>query len=671
MRVRVRFRFREDTGEVEVFEVDDLHDGPPLTDHDARHDRVAADVARIVEANALIEEVPSGAETRAVTEPAPVAPEQGRPRPCRGNGTPVADGQLYERAAACYYQAEQVSEAVRCYRLAGAHRRAADLNVSLGEYREAAADFERSGLPELAAWYLVHHAADHQAARKVLDASAVSAAPLRRSLVLARCAIAEGESPVQVLPVLEEVCARLADPALAFDRFTEEWAVAVAWHVQRFDQVALIFAASVRGRRAGAAERWAEWAGQALAVELTLPGVPELAETDVRSMPPRWPWNRPQPRPADAPPPSQRSAGGLRPAARPRPPAGTVEPIEPRHRRRPRRRVPRRGRLLLRQFLRLLLPPVPSPSPPVVPVPEPAVMSPRPRDPDVTVLRAYVRFATAWEALVFAGQLPDGKPIRALDCLRGGPGDGWWVSAELTLATAREMAAVTSGAVYLPRGAGGGGQAVTAGTDLVRDREWGETDPAQTVPGGALRGMSVLDLVRAAGLRQCPPRQLAEAVLLLPGYLVSGVVQRALDLRLTVSYRPVEVSPLFDPDRPAQVGYQLYLRTEGEAPLPAYFIAALDRDPFIMVCRRAGETALIRHQLTAALPDRTLASLTDGETWVFANTGHGCARLRPTGKAQDGNLLVRRGADHALVTSVLTRVGPSPARWPPRRPDRK
>jgi len=71
MRVRVRFRFREDTGEVEVFEVDDLHDGPPLTDHDARHDRAAADVARIVEANALIEEIPSGSQTHAVTEPAP------------------------------------------------------------------------------------------------------------------------------------------------------------------------------------------------------------------------------------------------------------------------------------------------------------------------------------------------------------------------------------------------------------------------------------------------------------------------------------------------------------------------------------------------------------------------------------------------------------------------
>jgi hypothetical protein len=61
MRVKVRFRFNAATGEVEAFEVDDMRDGPRLADHDARHDRAAAEVARIVEANALIEEVAPGA----------------------------------------------------------------------------------------------------------------------------------------------------------------------------------------------------------------------------------------------------------------------------------------------------------------------------------------------------------------------------------------------------------------------------------------------------------------------------------------------------------------------------------------------------------------------------------------------------------------------------------
>jgi hypothetical protein len=73
MRVKVRFRFNSVTGEVEAFDVDDLHDGPRLADHEARHDRAAADVARIVEANALIEEVAPGTEpitTRTTRTPA-------------------------------------------------------------------------------------------------------------------------------------------------------------------------------------------------------------------------------------------------------------------------------------------------------------------------------------------------------------------------------------------------------------------------------------------------------------------------------------------------------------------------------------------------------------------------------------------------------------------------
>jgi hypothetical protein len=79
VRVRVRFRYRADTGEVEVFEVDDLRAGPPLTDHDARHDRAAADVARVVESNALIEELAPGAQASpaAQTRPRVVqAPEE-------------------------------------------------------------------------------------------------------------------------------------------------------------------------------------------------------------------------------------------------------------------------------------------------------------------------------------------------------------------------------------------------------------------------------------------------------------------------------------------------------------------------------------------------------------------------------------------------------------------
>jgi hypothetical protein len=70
VRVRVKFRYNADTGEVEVFEVDDLRDGPRLADHDVRHDRAASDVARIVEANALIEETLPAPRSAAVPETA-------------------------------------------------------------------------------------------------------------------------------------------------------------------------------------------------------------------------------------------------------------------------------------------------------------------------------------------------------------------------------------------------------------------------------------------------------------------------------------------------------------------------------------------------------------------------------------------------------------------------
>ena len=84
MRVKVRFRYNSVTGEVETFDVSDMHDGPRLADHDPRHDRATADIARVIEANALIEEVAPGAEPGAAepaaAEPARVPAETEQPR---------------------------------------------------------------------------------------------------------------------------------------------------------------------------------------------------------------------------------------------------------------------------------------------------------------------------------------------------------------------------------------------------------------------------------------------------------------------------------------------------------------------------------------------------------------------------------------------------------------
>jgi hypothetical protein len=57
MRVRVRFRYRADTGEVETFVVEDAHDGPPAADHDDRHHRAARAIARVIDPRADVSEI--------------------------------------------------------------------------------------------------------------------------------------------------------------------------------------------------------------------------------------------------------------------------------------------------------------------------------------------------------------------------------------------------------------------------------------------------------------------------------------------------------------------------------------------------------------------------------------------------------------------------------------
>lgn len=69
MRVRVRFTYNSLTGEVEVFQVDDAESGPRAPDHDARHDAATLDVARIVDPNPRVTEVPANTSTDVVARP--------------------------------------------------------------------------------------------------------------------------------------------------------------------------------------------------------------------------------------------------------------------------------------------------------------------------------------------------------------------------------------------------------------------------------------------------------------------------------------------------------------------------------------------------------------------------------------------------------------------------
>ncbi|WP_322749661.1 MULTISPECIES: hypothetical protein [unclassified Frankia] len=218
----------------------------------------------------------------------------------------MTDAPLLDRAATCYLRAGQVAEAARCYRDAGLFPRSAGLYAQLGRHRDAAADYTAAGLVHVAAWTLAHEVGDPAAARALLlsdpagpahqaePAVAAMFDALLRRLVLARCDVADGLPDRHILPVLVDVQAMLAEPTVtepawpahSASRRIEEWAVVLAEAAHRYDQVALVFAAAVRGRRTGAEQRWAEWSARVLHTELTLPtgAVPPTAAGPTTSL---------------------------------------------------------------------------------------------------------------------------------------------------------------------------------------------------------------------------------------------------------------------------------------------------------------------------------------------------------------------------------------------------
>lgn len=182
----------------------------------------------------------------------------------------MADNALLDRAARCYLRVGERAEAARCYRAAGSHWRAAELYVQLGLHREAAA----AGTHDFAIWQLAHHVGDVATARALEHHGRPrvgGAERLRWRLALARCDVVERPAAAGPLGVLAEACAYLDRPVGYADGHVEEWAVAVAESMGREDQVALIYAACMRGRIPGAADRWAAWSRRVLQCELILP----------------------------------------------------------------------------------------------------------------------------------------------------------------------------------------------------------------------------------------------------------------------------------------------------------------------------------------------------------------------------------------------------------------
>ncbi|MEY9927474.1 hypothetical protein ABH926_002108 [Catenulispora sp. GP43] len=283
------------------------------------------------------------------------------------------------------------------------------------------------------------------------------------------------------------------------------------------------------------------------------------------------------------------------------------------------------------------------PGSPPPPSPGTGGSDPGPVSPD----RVGGRFHTAAATLVFAGQVGDLGRADTLRIAHSPSAGAWWAVAELPIDVGRELTSATRGTPYVELHGG-----------LVRDRLWGPP-PSGDGPGADpdtppdLGDVGLLEVVRTAGLHPAPARRRSELAVLVPGFGLAAVVQRALDLDLAVTYRVVTLSPLFDESDRRDTRFEVVLRSPS-GPLPPAFISALRRDPFVLTCRRVGEHLLVQDHLASPLPDHHLATLAGHSTtgtWVLAETAFGCHAVttRSGGTYHDGAGLVRLTDDYELV----------------------
>jgi hypothetical protein len=285
--------------------------------------------------------------------------------------------------------------------------------------------------------------------------------------------------------------------------------------------------------------------------------------------------------------------------------------------------------------------PAPEAQPPAAP--DPDSVPPEPAEAaEPTAHDVLARFTTAARALMFAEQVMRTARRDSADCSRGADGS-WWVAARLPLAVAREMAGLSVGRLY----------ASVAGS-FVADRGWGD-DPGDSPPATLPSRLPVplLDLVQVAGLHQVSPAPLPEVYVLIPGYLIRGVLERAQDLRLRASYQLVRLDPLFTEVGPSRSCYAVRLAAAvGSEALPAALLSALADDPFTLVCRPAGQALLVGYGSASPLSDQALARLVaagGGGTWLLAGRPDGCARVTWAGEPLDPAGLVELGPAHALI----------------------
>ncbi|MBY8847820.1 hypothetical protein K7G98_03595 [Saccharothrix sp. MB29] len=284
------------------------------------------------------------------------------------------------------------------------------------------------------------------------------------------------------------------------------------------------------------------------------------------------------------------------------------------------------------------------------PAPAPAVATP-PRD--RPVLGA--RFGSAAAALGLVGRLVAAQRFDAVGCHRAG--DSWWVLGQVEPDLWRTAVDAAGGVAF-----------VRAGRTLVRDTGIGpatagrgreQVDPAGLTP------VTVLDLVRVAGLQPVPPTPLTEAFLLLPGFVARTVLRRALDLGLHVEHRLTRLFPLFSGGDEPTTMVEVALR--GDRNVSPALLAAVARSPLSAVCRRTG-SVLVQHGTTSPLDDAALAAVLAPDAAVLADAGFGCWRVEPVGEWVSGVAAVetdlpvvdqRPLGDHGELPPTTVRLVPA------------
>lgn len=256
-----------------------------------------------------------------------------------------------------------------------------------------------------------------------------------------------------------------------------------------------------------------------------------------------------------------------------------------------------------------------------------------------------VRFGSAAAALAFAGQLL--SIDRAHELTFCSEGDhARWVRARMELDIARELAAAAHGDIYVEVAPG----------RLVEDHGWGAPPTAASHVAARSASLdtaattSLAELIRIAGLHPVRERPTAEIRALMPGWLLAGIVRRALDLQLDTAHRPVRLHPLFgdvpgpvSSDEPSTVAL-IELRLSAQSGhLPLSLLAALAREPQVTLCRPIGDSGnlLVEYGKAPPLLDYLLIGLIQDQAWVLSSGKLGCHILDPAGDFTDSAACVR------------------------------